>query len=66
MSHLDYIVCSVCQNGILDPIAQIGIEGTGDPESFQSLSLAGEKIYHCDKCNREFVKDQNNRFLELK
>ncbi|MGG6460933.1 MAG: hypothetical protein ACM3JQ_05845 [Candidatus Eiseniibacteriota bacterium] len=71
MSHstsepkLQYVVCPVCGEGILDIVAEIGIEAEGDREKFQSLSSAHGKVYKCDKCGKSFVK-VNDKFLEIK
>ena len=62
MSH---VVCSVCQEGFLRVVAEVGIEAEGSPVKFQSLSAAQGSIYRCDSCGKEFVK-VDNEFLELR
>jgi hypothetical protein len=42
MSH---VVCSVCQEGFLRVVAEVGIEAEGSPVKFQSLSAAQGSIY---------------------
>jgi hypothetical protein len=65
MSHSGYIVCTVYENGILDRVAEVGVEEESDPEKFQSLSVAHQPIYRCDKCSRSFIK-VDEKFLELR
>jgi hypothetical protein len=69
MSHSNseskYIICPSCRDGILDIVAEVGVEAEGDREKFQSLSTARSKVYKCDKCGKSFVK-VNDKFLEVK
>lgn len=44
-SESKYIVCPACEDGILDIVAEVGIESEGDREKFQSISSAHDKIY---------------------
>ena len=62
MSH---VVCSVCQEGFLRVVAEVGIEAEGSTVKFQSLSAAQGRVYRCDSCGKEFV-NVDNEFLELK
>ena len=62
MSH---VVCSVCKEGFLRVVAEVGIEAEGSTVKFQSLSAAQGRVYRCDSCGKEFVK-VDNEFLELK
>lgn len=68
MSHSNsgskYVVCPACSDGILDIVAEVGIEAEGDREKFQSLSSATSKVYKCHKCGKSFVK-VGYKFLEL-
>lgn len=65
MGHSGYIVCIVCENGILDLVAKVGVEGESDPERFYSLSVAHQAIYSCDKYISSFIK-VDEKFLELR
>jgi predicted RNA-binding Zn-ribbon protein involved in translation (DUF1610 family) len=64
MSQLNHIICPACGNGILNVVAEVGVEAHGTTAMFQSLSAAQGRVYRCDNCGKSFVK-VDDKFLEL-
>jgi uncharacterized protein with PIN domain len=55
-------ICSKCEKGFLEPVAEVVIEGV-DPERFRSLS--GKRIFQCDNCKQRYVKVGENQYIRL-
>jgi len=61
-----YTVCSACGNGILEKIAEVGVESIADRLTLRSMPTAQGEIYECDKCKRKFVEGSDGVVVEWK
>jgi uncharacterized protein with PIN domain len=55
-------ICSKCEKGILEPEAEVVIEGV-DRERFRSLHA--KRIFRCDNCGQRYVQVGDNQYIRL-
>jgi uncharacterized protein with PIN domain len=55
-------ICSICENGFLEPKAEVVIEGV-DPERFRGLGA--KRIFQCDNCGQRYVKVGEHQYIKL-